>query len=555
MTSLTGSTAQKYKGSGSPPNVVAAVGGAVAEFAVLGYVWSKSTAVGNCFPNPTAPACMDDPWARQVMMTLALCLALWAYSLRTIPSTGTSDPSIVDRCWSILPWMYAWHFYVSAPTSRGLLMAVLSTIWGVRLTANFVFKGGYSGGEDYRWKEIRSWPGFVTGWEVFNLTFICGFQQFVCLAFVAPAAAVTTGAMAAQPLNSLDLFAAALYVLLVGGEALADHQMYIFQTEKYRRIGSNEPLGPYYGRGFVHNGLWAYSRHPNYFCEVTMWWVFYLFTIAAGMPLLNWTVLGPIFLSCLFVLPHASLDVTELLSSRKYADYPTYQNQVSKFLPLPPRPANFANLPPLPFTDKLLVGWFVLGAAITYLIDMEQVLIDDPSTYGTPGAHTPIWPPTSCVHAIHWWGRTADHLVLARPTWYKIAIWLEVYVQAPFYVLAILAFLRQQSFIRLPAIIYSTVLLTIMPIVLGEQYYGPHRTEQPLLVTAVYGAYVVMPILVLLRVRHPDVFPPTPAATATALKSQQEAKVTQAASNKTPPRRRATSPSAARSKSACSERA
>ena len=43
-----------------------------------------------------------------------------------------------------------------------------------------------------------------------------------------------------------------------------------------------------------------------------MWWVFYLFSIAAGLPLLNWTICGPFFLSCLFVLPHASLDVTEV---------------------------------------------------------------------------------------------------------------------------------------------------------------------------------------------------------------------------------------------------
>ena len=46
-----------------------------------------------------------------------------------------------------------------------------------------------------------------------------------------------------------------------------------------------------------------------------------------------------------------------------------------------------------------------------------------------------------------------------------------------------------------------------MPIVLGEQYYGEHRTAKPFLVTAVYGPYVVMPILVLARVWSPDVFP------------------------------------------------
>ena len=55
-----------------------------------------------------------------------------------------------------------------------LLLATLASIWGLRLTANFARKGGFSGGEDYRWAEIRTWPGFDRGWEVFNLLFICG---------------------------------------------------------------------------------------------------------------------------------------------------------------------------------------------------------------------------------------------------------------------------------------------------------------------------------------------------------------------------------------------
>lgn len=98
--------------------------------------------------------------------------------------------------------------------------------------------------------------------------------------------------------------------------------------------------------------------------------------------------------------------------------------------------------------------------------------------------------------------------MLARPIWFKVAIWLEVLVQAPFYMLAMYAFARQRSWIRVPAIVYSTVLLTIMPIVLAEQYLGPHATSQPWLVTAVYGAYVLMPLLVLRRVWSPQVFPP-----------------------------------------------
>lgn len=211
-------------------------------------------------------------------------------------------------------------------------MTCLTSLWGCRLTYNFWIKGGFSGGEDYRWAVVRKWyVGWQ--WEVFNLLFICLFQQCAVLGFVVP------GVLAMQssaPLCALDAVAATLYLLLVLGEAIADKQMFEFQTEKYRRKAAGEDPGPY-ARGFIDSGLWAYSRHPNYFCEVTMWWVFYLFGVAATGNWLNWTIWGALFLTGLFVLPAASLDLTESLSLSKYPDYPDYQKRVSKFVPWFPR--------------------------------------------------------------------------------------------------------------------------------------------------------------------------------------------------------------------------
>ena len=51
--------------------------------------------------------------------------------------------------------------------------------------------------------------------------------------------------------------------------------------EKYRRIKAGEPAGPTYAKGFIDTGLWGWSRHPNYFCEVSLWWAFYLFSVGA----------------------------------------------------------------------------------------------------------------------------------------------------------------------------------------------------------------------------------------------------------------------------------
>jgi steroid 5-alpha reductase family enzyme len=202
------------------------------------------------------------------------------------------------------------------------------------LTVNFAVKGGYSGGEDYRWAEVRRWfPGWR--YELFNLVFIATFQQLELLAISAPAVAAMDEE--AAPLGWLDVVAASLWVGLLTMQTVADWQMFRFQTEKYRRKAAGIPLGPRYEAGFIDSGLWAYSRHPNYFCEVGLWWVYYGFSIAATGRVINWTVLGPLFLTLLFVPPGASIDVTEALSSRKYPLYPEYQARVSRFVPWFPR--------------------------------------------------------------------------------------------------------------------------------------------------------------------------------------------------------------------------
>merc|ERR1719203_1554194 len=113
-----------------------------------------------CLMHPAAA----DTWGLTVVLFGIYLVVQWLLSLRTMPTTGTSDPSIVDRLWSVVPCIYVffwcaatwWRAEVGAPT-RLLLMATLCTLWGARLTWNFWAKGGYSGGEDYRWAIVWHW--------------------------------------------------------------------------------------------------------------------------------------------------------------------------------------------------------------------------------------------------------------------------------------------------------------------------------------------------------------------------------------------------------------
>jgi len=84
--------------------------------------------------------------------------------------------------------------------------------------------------------------------------------------------------------------------------------------------------------GFLTKGLFAYSRHPNFAAEQTVWVTLYVWSCLATDTWYNWTGVGAVGYLILF---QASTWLTELLSAKKYPEYKAYQKQVGKFLPLP----------------------------------------------------------------------------------------------------------------------------------------------------------------------------------------------------------------------------
>ncbi|MEN9883875.1 MAG: hypothetical protein RLZZ420_1092 [Bacteroidota bacterium] len=247
----------------------------------------------------------------------------------------TGNNSQVDKLWSIVPAPYAWFMtWKGGMDERMVLMSVLVTIWAARLTFNFARRGGYSwkfweGEEDYRWEVLRQRPGFKNPfvWLLFNLFFICFYQNTLIFLFTVPVIAAL--ANNAAPLGIFDWILAGIYVALVVMEFVADQQQYDFQTEKYRRKNAGEDLGEY-ADGFIQTGLWSKMRHPNYFAEQAIWVVFYLFSVAATGEWINWTIAGSVLLIILF---KGSSDFSEEISAKKYPKYTDYQKRVGRFLP------------------------------------------------------------------------------------------------------------------------------------------------------------------------------------------------------------------------------
>jgi len=248
-----------------------------------------------------------------------------------ITSLVTKETSWVDRLWSIVPAVYVWIIAIDGMMSgmdatRLIVMAVLVTLWGARLTFNFARKGGYTGMEDYRWAILRERMSPAM-FQVFNLLFIVLYQNALLVLITMPALIAWEHP---SPFGVWDIAFSLLFLAFLIGETIADQQQWNFHQRKKRGEVT----------GFLTDGLFRTSRHPNFFFEQAQWWVFYALGAVAASSLgfiggvLNWTIIGAVLLTLLFI---GSTIFTESITRSKYPSYADYQRTTSMLIPLPPR--------------------------------------------------------------------------------------------------------------------------------------------------------------------------------------------------------------------------
>ncbi|EYF04773.1 DUF1295 domain-containing protein [Chondromyces apiculatus] len=282
---------------------------------------------------------LDEITARPLTTAVAVLLA--AVLLCWILQCITRNYSWVDRLWSVMPGIYAWIFALWNPNRDGriVLMAVLVTAWCVRLTFNFARKGGYNPKEeDYRWPIVRAWlaehdPTHPLGRELFSLLFISVYQHLLIGLFSIPPLFVAHALLQRVSFGPWDGVAALAFLALLVGETVTDQQQWRFQQRKAALSPEERAqAGGDLARGFLTTGVFRYSRHLNFFCETSLWWVFACFAVIAGASVMNWTWGGAFLLTLLF---QGSTWLTELISVKKYPAYRDYQRTTSRLLPLP----------------------------------------------------------------------------------------------------------------------------------------------------------------------------------------------------------------------------
>jgi steroid 5-alpha reductase family enzyme len=242
----------------------------------------------------------------------------------------TGNYSHVDRLWSILPplyvlvWMFKFH-----DNPRFVVTAALIILWGVRLTANFARRGGYKfswntgfTGEDYRWDILRKKISNRFLFELFNLGFISGFQLGLIFLFTLPAYIIGT---VETQLNTIDITLFLLFIFFLIGETIADNQQFSFHGQKKDKAADN----PCYALGFNTTGLWKYTRHPNYLCEMGQWvTVWFIAANATG----TWhkSGIGALILIILFI---GSTIMTEGITESKYPRFSSWRKATPPWIP------------------------------------------------------------------------------------------------------------------------------------------------------------------------------------------------------------------------------
>lgn len=232
------------------------------------------------------------------------------------------NTSVYDPYWSVAPLVIAPYLATrpeaaAAPLERRILVCALVTLWGLRLTYNWARAFTGLGHEDWRYVDIRKKTG--KAYWLSSFFGLCFFPTVLVYLGCLPLFFAFTRGGALGPLDAL---AALVTLAAIVIETVADEQLRSFRRA---RKGPGE---------IMNAGLWAFSRHPNYFGEVTFWWGLFLFALAAGLEGW-WTGAGALAITALFFF--ASIPMLDRRSLAGRPAYAEHMRRVSRLVPWFPR--------------------------------------------------------------------------------------------------------------------------------------------------------------------------------------------------------------------------
>lgn len=234
-----------------------------------------------------------------------------------------NNSSFYDPYWSVAPVPIAFYWvYISQSTgadfARQVAVLILLGLWAIRLTWNWASQWEGLSHEDWRYVDMRE-SGGKNYWAVS----FSGIHMFpTILVFGSSLSMYSSLYMGNNPFNWLDIVAVTVTFSAIIIEATAD-----IQLRMYKRMKTD-------AHEFMIFGLWKYSRHPNYFGEISFWWGLYLFALAADTAYW-WTIIGPLGITFLFAF--ISIPMMDKRMVAKRPGYSEHMSKVSAIIPWFPK--------------------------------------------------------------------------------------------------------------------------------------------------------------------------------------------------------------------------
>jgi len=252
--------------------------------------------------------------------TLLVAFAVVALLFNTLflVALKLRDNSIVDVAWGagFILVAFSTLLYSATMEPRQILVVFLVLVWGLRLAIR-IYRRNRGKGEDFRYKKWREDWG--DRWRINAYMRVFVTQGVWMLLVSVPITFVN--AYPGPALGWLDALGATIWLVGFYFEAVGDRQLDRF-------IKGKPPRG-----SVLDTGLWRYTRHPNYFGEVTQWWGVYVIVLSVA---LGWaTFIGPAAITTT-ILFYSGVPLLEKTMMKNPA-YVEYAKRTSVFLPAPPK--------------------------------------------------------------------------------------------------------------------------------------------------------------------------------------------------------------------------
>lgn len=246
-------------------------------------------------------------------------IALWVFfSIAFLIAQAKENNGLQDIAWGagfVVVALFS-YFYSDTKSINGLIITILVILWGGRL-AYHLFKRNWNAPEDKRYVAMREkWgehPRINAYFKVFML------QMLLLLVIVQPVILVNT--VDSNKLSAINYIGIIVWLIGFYFEVVGDYQLQQFIADKNKKTR------------LMTNGLWKYTRHPNYFGEATMWWGIFFISLVNTRSLIG--IIGPIMITYLLLFVSGVPMLEKRYEGRK--DYDEYKKRTSKFFPLPPK--------------------------------------------------------------------------------------------------------------------------------------------------------------------------------------------------------------------------